>query len=132
MKFFYLNLRYRVFNQKASNQPVFSAPWLWLAKHYATSFSANWDYSRIVDAERNKILVEWERASVVAVKKAFRVILKDGAYLVVEAFNDKQVREIVVYGRTLYSLNCFDELVNATRLPIRIHPDNILRIEVLP
>lgn len=122
-----LNFRYRVFNQKVSGQPVFTTPWLWLAKHYATSFSANWDYSRIVDAKSNKLLVEWARGSV-AEKKAFRAILKDGECLVIEAFNENQARDVVVYGRTL----CFDDPVNVKLLPIRIHPDNILRIEALP
>ncbi|EJE76022.1 hypothetical protein ECO9634_22717, partial [Escherichia coli O111:H8 str. CVM9634] len=44
-------MRYQVFKTKEGGQPVFTAPWYWLASAIAHWSSLNWDACRIVDSK---------------------------------------------------------------------------------
>ena len=55
--------RYQVFTKRDTTKPTLSSPWYWLATMYVVFFLGDGDYCRIVDAEREEIKLEWERAA---------------------------------------------------------------------
>jgi hypothetical protein len=120
-----MRFRYQIFKTHKSEQPVFTAPWYWLASYYANLFSHDWNYCRIDDVKLKRSLYEWARAgSPIYEKIQYRAILKDGTILNIAAINEQQAKNIVIYGKAI----AFDEIGHHD---IKIHPANILRIEVV-
>lgn len=119
-----MSLRYQVFNNISSNKPVFTSPWYWLAFYYTVIFSNNWEYCRIDDSKTKKTLYEWATGKP-SEKKVYRVSLKDGTNFTVHAVNITQARNIVIYGNQI----SFDE--DLIKLSYKVHPENILNIEIL-
>ncbi|HDL8252049.1 TPA: hypothetical protein PXQ68_001724 [Yersinia enterocolitica] len=56
------NMRYHVFKTKEGGQPVFTAPWYWLASTIANWTSLKWDACRIVDSKVNETRLCWAKA----------------------------------------------------------------------
>ncbi len=55
-------MRYQVFKTKEGGQPVFTAPWYWLASAIAHWSSLNWDACRIVDSKVDETRLCWAKA----------------------------------------------------------------------
>lgn len=51
-------MRYQVFNQRGMTEPVFSAPWKWLATALCNLLSTEWGYCRLVDSRTGETLME--------------------------------------------------------------------------
>lgn len=62
-------MRYQVFNEKSSTQPVFTAPWRWLASLYASTVALRFDKCRLVDSKSGETLLDWARGCVVGNSK---------------------------------------------------------------
>ena len=54
-------MRYQVFNSQAGTQPVFTAPWVWMARWLSLVLDTRWDWYRLVDSHSGKTLTEWAR-----------------------------------------------------------------------
>lgn len=62
-------MRYQVFKTKEGGQPVFTAPWYWLASAIAHWSSLNWDACRIVDSKVDETRLCWAKALPAGKKK---------------------------------------------------------------
>lgn len=54
-------MRYQVFNEKSSTQPVFTAPWRWLASWYVSTVALRFQKCRMIDSKSGETSLDWAR-----------------------------------------------------------------------
>ncbi len=90
-------MRYQVFNTRADDaQPVFSAPWYWLAFTLANLCSSKWDCCRLFDLKTGETPMEWVRA-----RKPLSLDSNSATFSFIKVGEDGSRHELL-FGQTRY------------------------------